>query len=191
MNPLEYQSSHLKQAVVFDLVLRDGVMIVQREEIRLLSDAVHCTSSDGVWTFDMLIPSSGCQTLLHTWQRMIHEPSYGESPASQVAQTYGSGDQPSTYLKAGNSFLDSTKSYAKASSSIDLAARVSVALVGNSEQGQRRVCYIERITTMELSLDSFSRENVKVRFSCKSDGTLDSVLFVNDGNNGEQQAAGQ
>ena len=162
------------------IYLRDGRLALQRDEIPLLSTEISFELL-GDWIFQLAIPAGCSQHLLHTWQRMIHEPTY-----SQTGTSYqGNDSRPSTYSQASDpqyytSYMYGGNDYAQGQQPHSLAG-ARVAFVGNNERGERRVVYLEGIREMQITIDSFQLDHAVVCFRCHANCGLDAILYINDG----------
>lgn len=162
------------------IYLRDGRLALQRDEIPLLSNEI-VFELLGDWIFQLAIPAGCSQHLLHTWQRMIHEPTHtqtGNSYQSYASKssTYSQACDPQHYtsdMYGGNDYGQGEQSHS--------LAGAHVALVGNNERGERRVVYLEGIREMQITIDSFQLDQAILCFRCQAICGLDAILYINDG----------
>ncbi len=162
-----------------DLIyLRDGRLVLQSIDLPLYSQAIDFDRSDK-WEFRIEVISGSCQLLLHTWQRMIHEPTYFHDGGNYESATVPY--EVATY--AGDDLYAATggNDYSQGNYQTSHTFGANVVLLGNSEFGARRIVYLSCISQMEMSIDSLLLDRVLVRFRCPADLPLESVLHINDG----------
>lgn len=167
--------------------LSDSKLVIQTLEIPMTCNEIVITTKIRSCVTTS-VPLGNIQSLLQTWMRMIHEPTY------QYPSAMGKSYPESTLRQKNYNMV--TKNYPSATASIygqqnaeqlsgyqpPSVAGANVAMYGTNQLGDRRIVYLEGIRELSVAIDSFKLDQAKLCFELTSDAPLEAMITVIDGN---------